>query len=48
MEFFKGYKPTAAGYREVQMGMEEVQANILWLHDHEEEAAVWFKENVEN
>lgn len=47
MEFFKDYKPTAAGYREVQMGMEEVQANILWLHDHEGEVAVWFKAHVE-
>lgn len=45
MDFFKDYKATAAGYRQVQMGIERVRANNLWLRDHEEEVAVWFKEH---
>ena len=45
MDFFKDYKATAAGYRQVQMGIERVRANNLWLRNHEEEVAVWFKEH---
>lgn len=45
MDFFKDYKATAAGYRQVQMGIERVRANNLWLRGHEEEVAVWFKEH---
>lgn len=43
MEFFNGYSSTALGYRQVHMGMEQIRANIMWLSEHEEEVAAWFK-----
>lgn len=43
MEFFKGYSSAALGYRQVQMGMEQIRANIMWLSEHVEEVAAWFE-----
>ena len=43
MENFKGYSSTAPAYRQVKMGMEQIRANIMWLSEHEEEVAAWFK-----
>ncbi|KAL9985905.1 hypothetical protein ACROYT_G008358 [Oculina patagonica] len=48
MEFFKDYLPTEAAYRQVQMGIEQIHANIHWLSRHEEEVAEWLQQHVQN
>ena len=46
MEFFKDYLPTDAAYRQVQMGIEQIHANIHWLSQHEDEVIEWLQQHV--
>lgn len=46
MDFFKDYLPTEAAYRQVQMGIEQIHANILWLSRHEKEVTQWLQQHV--
>lgn len=46
MEFFKDYPSTASAYRQVQMGMEQIRANIMWLSEHEDKVTAWLKRHV--
>lgn len=46
--FFKDYLPTDAAYRQVQMGIEQIHANILWLRRHEKEVTQWLQKHVKN
>ena len=46
MEFFKDYPSTASAYRQFQMGMEQIRANIMWLSEHEDEVTAWLNQHV--